>query len=57
MLKVYYDRERTKPCDLINNHYDDKYPLVINAGEYYIVNKDSSNPKKVRVNDVKESIE
>lgn len=54
MIKIYYDRERTKPCDLINNHYDDKSPLVINAGEYYIVNEDGANPETIKVNgDVK----
>ena len=49
MLNIYSDRERTKPCDLINNHYDGKDPLDINAGDYYIVNEDSSNPEKVKI--------
>mgnify|MGYP003648336093 CR=1 FL=1 len=41
MLNIYSDRERTKPCDL---SYQGTH-----TGEYYIVNKDSSNPEKVRV--------
>jgi len=44
MLKIYSDRERTKPCDLSYQG-----TLVIYSGEYYIVNKDSSKPEKVRV--------
>lgn len=44
MLKIYSDRERTKPCDLSYQG-----TLVIYSGEYYIVNKDSSKPEKIRV--------
>lgn len=44
MLKIYSDRERTKPCDLSYQG-----TLVIYSGEYYIVNKDGSKPEKVRV--------
>lgn len=52
MLKIYSDRERTKPCD---PPYKGDYASVIKStlsiysGEYYIVNEDSSNPETIKV--------
>jgi len=52
MVKIYSDKERTKPCyPPYNGQHASviKCTLFIYSGEYYIVNEDSSNPEKVKI--------
>jgi len=57
MLKMYSDRDRTKPCyPPYNGDYASviKSTLVIYSGEYYIVNEGGAHPETIKVNgDVK----